>query len=126
MGAYPIRHRVRAILVALTTILAFAVIAGSASASSSWTMETFPVPPSNTYSGPMAVSCASPKWCMAAGFQQLQEPMAGVWNGSTWSLSLAFPASNDISQTTLGISCPVVGTCSGVDNGSAGFAEQYG
>jgi hypothetical protein len=62
-----------------------------------------------------AVSCASPRFCMA-----VSDSDAFRYNGKTWTRTAAIraPASVDTGVTLSGVSCPTVGTCIAV-----GFRE---
>ena len=92
-----------------------------------WAAQTTPNPSASTENSLNGVWCTSASSCTSVGFQVpsiINETLAEVWNGTSWSLQ-STPNKADASNNVLnGVSCGAAGTCTAVgvttDRGSIG------
>jgi hypothetical protein len=84
---------------------------------SSWTLRTVADPSGGVDPGLSDISCYSSTGCVAVGTYSnttTQEPLAAVWNGSTWT-NQSVPKATGVSDASLaGVSCPTSTTCRAV------------
>jgi hypothetical protein len=100
---------------------------------SSWAIETTPSP-SETDATLSGVSCSSKTDCIAVGFALAKggklEPLAELWNGTTWeTLTVAIPAGGE-EEWLSGVSCPTKKSCTVVgsvefEHVAHGLAETW-
>ncbi|HLN06169.1 MAG TPA: hypothetical protein VK217_07820 [Acidimicrobiales bacterium] len=87
-----------------------------------WTLQSVPLPKGLSFPLLSAVSCASPRECVAVGdglgSSNQDVPFAEKWNGSTWSLEAVPLPSGASSGTFSAVSCPALSQCVAV--GEAG------
>jgi hypothetical protein len=106
---------VRRIAPVIVAVMTLGVTAGLAKAASpTWKVQ--PTPSMNAWSGFNGVACPSGTECLAVGFHNDgnglgNEPLSGIWNGSTWSIGMPPLPSGSTSGTLYRIGCNSTKSC---------------
>jgi hypothetical protein len=83
-----------------------------------WSISPTPNPSGVPSSALIGVSCASPSECAAVGDSnpsgQLDQPLAMVWNGTTWSITPVTNPSGATQSVLGGVSCATASECTAV------------
>src|SRR5205085_124752 len=125
----------RRLLLACTTAAALCgASAPAAAAKPGWTVQPTPNPAGAVYSYLSAVTCTSPKACLAVGYSSkmatLGVPVAERWNGTKWTIQ-HIPSVPGADHTHLySISCTSPRACTAVGysntvSGAATVAETW-
>ena len=93
----------------------------------SWSMVTIPSTSASLSNTLYGVSCASPSFCMAAGYASngtADQALAEQWNGTAWSMVAIPSTSASLSNALYGVSCVTASFCTAV--GEASTPTLYG
>jgi hypothetical protein len=100
----------------------------------SWTIEPLALPSGATGATLTGVSCLSPTWCMAVGWENLSSagsgPLAERWNGTRWG-PVPMPDARSGEVALEGVSCTSASACAAVgwytsgEFSTAAFGERW-
>ncbi len=97
---------------------------------STWSLQQTRSPAGSFTAGFAGVACPSPSRCLAVGryasdYTEHFQPLAEIWNGSTWSLQTARKPTGVVTSALNAVSCPSTTVCFAV--GSSTTSEtQHG
>jgi hypothetical protein len=91
---------------------------------SRWAVQATPDPTGAVASDFFGVSCPTSTECIAVGsytgLGEIREPLAEIWNGTTWAVQQILSSSASHDNQLLGVSCATVSSCIAVGS----FANQ--
>jgi hypothetical protein len=119
----------RKLIAAVTGIGVIVALAGApvaaqaAGATSAWTVQPTPLPAGAANGGWQSVRCFSASSCTAVGYfmkNRTEQPLAGQWDGSSWSSQATPLASGATGGVLGGIACATATDCIAVGASSTG------
>ncbi len=93
-----------------------------------WAIQPTPNESPSGYNALFSVSCVSDSWCTAVGYHDLNtvnQPMAALWNGATWSAVPVPVAVPGVPNRFLSVSCTSPSSCFGVGNLDASAPSPF-